>query len=50
MKVSTRQYAKKQVRWIRGKLLPELSLVPSDEAAIYLFDASGESSHWVSAA
>jgi hypothetical protein len=44
MKVATRKYAKRQVYWIRNKLLPTAYLMNNDEASttIYLLDATGE--------
>ena len=51
MKTSTRQYAKRQVSWIRNKLLPAArdangqlranGQSPSDVVATFLLDASG---------
>lgn len=40
MKTSTRQYAKRQVSWIRNKLLPEVRAA-GDEFSSYLLDVSG---------
>jgi tRNA A37 N6-isopentenylltransferase MiaA len=57
MKVATRRYAKRQVQWIRNKLLPtiwntqdtikeltipSISLSPSKSIEIYLLDATGK--------
>lgn len=47
MKVSTRQYAKRQVSWIRNKLLPAVyawnvvAYEPSQDVVMYLLDATG---------
>jgi tRNA dimethylallyltransferase len=56
MKAATRRYAKRQVQWIRNKLLPTvwntqdtisslysslLSLSPSKSIQVYLLDATG---------
>lgn len=44
MKTATRQYAKRQVKWIRSKLLPAVhSLQDADDVTVVLLDASGES-------
>ncbi|EEB95867.1 hypothetical protein MPER_05097, partial [Moniliophthora perniciosa FA553] len=42
MKVSTRQYAKKQISWLRNKLLPALydSNVTEETSHTYLLDAT----------
>ncbi|SCV74159.1 BQ2448_6591 [Microbotryum intermedium] len=41
MKISTRQYAKKQVKWIKSKLLPAIKeLENPNEATIVLLDAT----------
>lgn len=45
MKISTRQYAKRQISWLRNKLLPAIYASNADyegEALAYLLDASGE--------
>ncbi len=44
MKISTRQYAKRQVSWIRNKLLPVIKVANATEETVfpYLLDASGE--------
>jgi tRNA A37 N6-isopentenylltransferase MiaA len=57
MKAATRRYAKRQVQWIRNKLLPTvwntqdtiaslnsslLSLSPSKSIQVYLLDATGK--------
>jgi tRNA dimethylallyltransferase len=42
MKVSTRQYAKRQVKWIKSKLLPAVrKLEEEGEVTVVLLDASG---------
>jgi tRNA dimethylallyltransferase len=49
MKISTRQYAKRQVKWLRGKLLPAVvaeksraSLCGDDpQVSMYVLDATG---------
>ena len=46
MKTSTRQYAKKQISWLRNKLLPTLytsndNSKPDDKTYTYLLDATG---------
>jgi len=43
MKTSTRQYAKRQVSWIRNKLLPAVRAVDSHCTVMptYLLDATG---------
>ena len=46
MKHSTRKYAKRQVSWLRNKLLPAVQSVPSEyqlKASLYLLDATGKS-------
>ena len=54
MKLSTRKYAKRQVSWIRNKLLPAMyAAQPSKElatAAAYLLDATGMASIYLFAA
>lgn len=50
MKTATRQYAKRQVQWIRNKLLPETNAANTisqtengaDVTPTYLLDATGE--------
>jgi tRNA A37 N6-isopentenylltransferase MiaA len=44
MKNSTRRYAKRQVSWLRNKLLPVIwaSKASERKAFIYLLDATGE--------
>lgn len=44
MKVSTRQYAKRQTKWIRNKLLPTVNHVSKsdDNVVLYLLDATGK--------
>ena len=43
MKLSTRQYAKKQISWIRNKLLPAVRQANAEKEAVsfYLLDATG---------
>lgn len=43
MKTSTRQYAKRQVKWIKSKLLPAVRELESDEVTVVLLDATGAS-------
>jgi tRNA dimethylallyltransferase len=44
MKTATRQYAKRQVKWIKSKLLPAVhNLKDSGEVTVVLLDASGQS-------
>lgn len=45
MKLSTRQYAKRQISWIRNKLIPTINSANRESAqtAIYLLDATGHS-------
>lgn len=44
MKVSTRQYAKRQISWIRNKLLPAVYTANTEETVTptYLLDATGK--------
>lgn len=42
MKASTRQYAKRQVKWITGKLLPEVRKDETGDVTVVLLDATGE--------
>ena len=44
MKISTRQYAKRQISWIRNKLIPAVESANSQDciAPLYLLDATGE--------
>lgn len=43
MKISTRQYAKKQVNWIKKKLVPAAQkLEDLDQVTIILLDATGK--------
>lgn len=46
MKVSTRQYARRQISWIRNKLLPAIAATNAGETItpIYLLDATGNES------
>ncbi|KAF8185029.1 IPP transferase-domain-containing protein [Mycena galopus ATCC 62051] len=50
MKLSTRQYAKRQISWIRNKLLPAINATNIQEANIptYLLDATDTGENWVS--
>lgn len=41
MKISTRQYAKRQVKWIKTKLLPALEAQKNQDVILYLLDATG---------
>ncbi|ORX46079.1 tRNA isopentenyltransferase [Hesseltinella vesiculosa] len=45
MKTATRRYAKRQVQWIRNKLLPTIWNAKQDDVKIYLLDA-GDLSLW----
>jgi tRNA dimethylallyltransferase len=44
MKLSTRQYAKRQISWIRNKLLPAINATNAEGTTVptYLLDATGE--------
>jgi tRNA dimethylallyltransferase len=44
MKISTRQYAKKQISWIRNKLMPAVkeANAQADTVSLYLLDAAGQ--------
>jgi len=50
MKISTRQYAKRQISWIRNKLIPALNAVNTKEniAPLYLLDATLLADRWQS--
>ncbi|KAJ7929361.1 tRNA isopentenyltransferase [Mycena leptocephala] len=50
MKLSTRQYAKRQISWIRNKLLPAVRAVNVQEIIVptYLLDATDISENWIS--
>ncbi|KAK0228197.1 tRNA isopentenyltransferase [Armillaria fumosa] len=50
MKTSTRQYAKRQVSWIRNKLLPMIKAANATEETVfsYLLDASDVENNWSS--
>ncbi|PBK77748.1 tRNA isopentenyltransferase [Armillaria solidipes] len=50
MKISTRQYAKRQVSWIRNKLLPMIKAANVTEQTVfpYLLDASDVENGWSS--
>ena len=43
MKISTRQYAKRQISWIRNKLIPAVNVANAKEnlVPLYLMDATG---------
>ena len=43
MKISTRQYAKRQISWIRNKLIPAVNVANVEENVVplYLMDATG---------
>lgn len=43
MKSSTRRYAKRQVKWIKTKLLPAVRASGGGEVDVFLLDASGPS-------
>lgn len=45
MKISTRQYAKRQISWIRNKLIPAIEEANrmGDDLPFYLLDATGTS-------
>jgi tRNA dimethylallyltransferase len=50
MKISTRQYAKRQISWIRNKLLPAISTANENKEDIvpfYLLDTSGKAKLFV---
>lgn len=42
MKTSTRQFAKRQVGWVRNMLLPELARRRNENVHFYKLDATGE--------
>lgn len=44
MKLSTRQYAKKQVKWVKQNLVPAASASLDGDVFVYLLDATGASS------
>ncbi|KAG6849414.1 hypothetical protein H0H93_008660 [Arthromyces matolae] len=48
MKLATRQYAKRQVTWIRNKLLPAVYAANTEETTvpIYLLDATEQGAQW----
>lgn len=41
MKAATRRYAKRQIQWIRNKLIPTIAKTESHDIALYLLDAQG---------
>lgn len=41
MKISTRQFAKRQVGWVRNMLLPELAKRRNEQVHFYSLDATG---------
>ena len=43
MKISTRQYAKRQISWIKNKLIPAIDAANAREptSPLYLLDATG---------
>ncbi|KAF8197431.1 tRNA isopentenyltransferase [Pholiota molesta] len=49
MKISTRQYAKRQISWIRNKLIPAVDAANIDEniVPLYLLDATTLGDDWV---
>lgn len=44
MKISTRQYAKRQISWIRNKLIPAVNATAGTEQPVYMYllDATGQ--------
>lgn len=40
MKLSTRQYAKKQVKWVKQKLVPAARATSSGDVYVFLLDAT----------
>ncbi|RXW24133.1 hypothetical protein EST38_g1696 [Candolleomyces aberdarensis] len=48
MKISTRQYAKKQISWIRNKLMPAVkeANAETDTVSLYLLDAAEVDERW----
>lgn len=42
MKAATRRYAKRQVQWIRNKLLPTVWKSQQNDVMVYLLDAGGK--------
>ena len=42
MKAATRRYAKRQIQWIRNKLLPTVMKSKGDDVLVYLLDANGK--------
>lgn len=42
MKISTRQYAKRQVKWIQQRLLPAVRKLEEQDVTVVLLDATGE--------
>ncbi|KAJ2916049.1 hypothetical protein MD484_g4398, partial [Candolleomyces efflorescens] len=48
MKISTRQYAKKQISWIRNKLMPAVreANAQADTVSLYLLDAAEVDKRW----
>ncbi|KAF8163110.1 tRNA isopentenyltransferase [Crassisporium funariophilum] len=49
MKISTRQYAKRQISWIRNKLIPAVESANTEDnvAPMYLLDATALADDWV---
>ncbi|CEG65305.1 Putative tRNA dimethylallyltransferase [Rhizopus microsporus] len=45
MKAATRRYAKRQIQWIRNKLLPTVMRSKGDDVLVYLLDAN-DLSNW----
>ncbi|KAL4208202.1 IPP transferase-domain-containing protein [Rhizopus microsporus] len=45
MKAATRRYAKRQIQWIRNKLLPTVMKSKGDDVLVYLLDAN-DLSNW----
>ncbi|KAJ7093093.1 tRNA isopentenyltransferase [Mycena epipterygia] len=50
MKISTRQYSKRQISWIRNKLLPAIHATNAQETTVptYLLDATDTGEAWTS--
>ncbi|KAJ7849083.1 tRNA isopentenyltransferase [Mycena olivaceomarginata] len=50
MKLSTRQYAKRQISWIRNKLLPAINATNAEDTTVptYLLDATDIDEKWIS--
>jgi tRNA A37 N6-isopentenylltransferase MiaA len=48
MKISTRQYAKRQIKWIKSKLLPAVRNLENGEVTVVLLDATGTLIYFIS--